>query len=597
MTELSILIPARNEIFLSRTIEDILEHIEGDTEVIAVLDGAWADPPIADHDRVTLVHHSESIGQRAATNEAAKLSQARFVLKADAHCSFSQGFDIALMQDCQYDWTIIPEMRNLHAFDWQCQQCGHRVYQGPHPTSCEKCDNCTDFEMLIVWKPRAHTRSRHMRFDSDLHFQYWREFKKRPEAQDKLSPTMSLVGACWMMHRERYWELGGMDERHGSWGAMGTEIACKSWLSGGQLMCSRKAWFAHLFRTQSGFKFPYPLSGSQVNQAREHSNQLWKGNNWEGQKYPLSWLLEKFWPIPGWTEEELQAQKESEKSETGKSWQLSSHQLNNQLHNPTIQSIYQPHIDAQFNVAKGLTSKGIVYYTDNRLDALIAQAVQSQIINSVNSHEIVSVSLQPIRGFGENIVLDEERGILTMFKQILAGLQASEADIIFFCEHDCLYHPSHFDFTPPREDTFYYNTNVFKVRLSDGHALRVDDCKQTSGLCAYRSLLLEHYQKRVETVEQQGFTRRMGFEPGTHGRKERIDDYKAESWQSEYPNIDIRHEHCLTPSRWRKDQFRNQRYTVGWTEASEVPGWGRTSDRFEELLNDIITRSRQNGIP
>ena len=49
MTDLSVLIPARNEMFLKNTIEDILTHAEGDTEIIAVLDGAWADPPLHDH--------------------------------------------------------------------------------------------------------------------------------------------------------------------------------------------------------------------------------------------------------------------------------------------------------------------------------------------------------------------------------------------------------------------------------------------------------------------------------------------------------------------------------------------------------------------
>ena len=39
MKDLSILIPARNEQFLKRTIDDILENIEADTEIIAVLDG------------------------------------------------------------------------------------------------------------------------------------------------------------------------------------------------------------------------------------------------------------------------------------------------------------------------------------------------------------------------------------------------------------------------------------------------------------------------------------------------------------------------------------------------------------------------------
>ena len=95
----------------------------------------------------------------------------------------------------------------------------------------------------------------------------------------------------------------------------------------------------------------------------------------------------------------------------------------------------------------------------------------------------------------------------------------------------------------------------------------------TSQLCAMRSLLLEHYQKRVEIVRERGFTRKMGFEPGTHGRKERVDDYKCETWMSPAPNLDIRHGHNLTRSRWKKSQFRNQRFTKGWEEANGVEGW------------------------
>ena len=51
-----------------------------------------------------------------------------------------------------------------------------------------------------------------------------------------------------------------------------------------------------------------------------------------------------------------------------------------------------------------------------------------------------------------------------MFKQILAGLEALDTDIVFFCEHDVLYYPSHFDFRPLKKDVIYYNTNVWKVR-------------------------------------------------------------------------------------------------------------------------------------
>jgi hypothetical protein len=139
---------------------------------------------------------------------------------------------------------------------------------------------------------------------------------------------------------------------------------------------------------------------------------------------------------------------------------------------------------------------------------------------------------------------------------------------VFMCEHDVLYHPSHFEFTAgPRDDTFYYNTHVFRVR-EDGFAVRTADCRQTSGLCAGRELLVQHYRERVRRVEQEGFSRRMGFEPGTHRRAERVDDYGSERWESAFPNLDIRHGNALTPSRWSPDQYRNKRYAEGWTETT-----------------------------
>ena len=85
-------------------------------------------------------------------------------------------------------------------------------------------------------------------------------------------------------------------------------------------------------------------------------------------------------------------------------------------------------------------------------------------------------------------------------------------------------------------------------------------------------------------VEADGFTRRMGFEPGTHGRAERVDDYKCDTWMSDRPNLDIRHGQNLTQTRWSKEQFRNQRYTKGWAIAGEVPGWGQTEGHMTELL-------------
>lgn len=535
MPDLSILIPSRNEVFLRRTIEDILEHSGANTEVIAVLDGAWADPPIPDHDRVTLIYHPESIGQRAATNEAAKLSNAKYVMKVDAHCSFDQGFDVKMMDAMQDDWTMVPVMKNLHAFDWVCKKCGDRRYQGPDPTSCPKCDG-VEFERDVVWRAKPSPNSTSYRFDRDLRFKYFGEYKKRQEGD--LVDTMSLQGSCFMATREKYWELGLCDESWGSWGQQGTEVSLKTHLSGGRVICNRLTWYAHLFRTQPGFSWPYPAPGKSQQKARQICQDIFLNDRWPKATHKLQWLIDKFSPVPDW-----------EPSTNG-------------------------------------VDKAVIYYTDNRLDPHLMKTCQAQLRRVANGIPVIAVSLKPIEFGDKNIVVDAERGYLTMFRQILAGLEASDADVVFLAEHDILYSKNHLEFTPDQKDRYFYNTNVWKVRVDDGHALHYL-CQQTSGLCAYRSLLLDHYKERVRRVETEGFSRRMGFEPGTHNRKERVDDYKASSWMSDKPNIDLRHEHNLTPSRWRKDQFRNQKYTKGWTEAEEVPGWGHTKDRMEEFLANL----------
>ena len=58
--DLSIIIPARNEMFTAKTVENILENIEADTEFIVVLDGALTDPGIPKHDKVNIIKNGEA---------------------------------------------------------------------------------------------------------------------------------------------------------------------------------------------------------------------------------------------------------------------------------------------------------------------------------------------------------------------------------------------------------------------------------------------------------------------------------------------------------------------------------------------------------
>ena len=124
---------------------------------------------------------------------------------------------------------------------------------------------------------------------------------------------MSLQGSCFMLTRDKYWELNICDENFGSWGSQGIEVAVKTWLSGGKVLVNQLTWYAHMFRTQGGdFGFPYELSGSAVSHAKKTAKELFFNNTWEKQIYPLSWLVEKFWPVPGWTDEHLTKLKSSD---------------------------------------------------------------------------------------------------------------------------------------------------------------------------------------------------------------------------------------------------------------------------------------------
>jgi len=298
---LSILVPSRNEMFLSRTVKDIVTNMRANTEIIVVLDGQWAEPPIDQHKDVSVIYLPESIGQRAATNLVAKMAQGEYLMKVDAHCAFGEGFDEILLADIKPDITMVPLMKNLHAFDWVCADCEWRGYQGPTPEKCPECSSdCVDRDILWIAKPSPNSTS--YRFTPKLEFKYFGEYKKKQKGD--LVETMSLQGSCWMAHRDKYFGLNLCDESWGSWGGQGSEVAIKTWLSGGKVICNKKTWYAHLFRTQGGdFGFPYSNPGSEQKKAKNKLREVFLNDKWEHAIHPLSWLVAKFAPVPGWHDE------------------------------------------------------------------------------------------------------------------------------------------------------------------------------------------------------------------------------------------------------------------------------------------------------
>lgn len=211
-----------------------------------------------------------------------------------------------------YDLTIdgLPEILTESGVVHNCYHCGWKKYQGPTPEKCPQCGKGDKIRKKMMWVGKHNPQSWSYCFDSEPHFRYFEEYKHRSGIKEQAikkgwSETMSLQGSFFMATREKYWELELSGEEIGSWGNQGIEVACKTWLSGGRVLVNHNTWYAHLFRTQGGdFGFPYPQSGREVQKTKQKTWDMFFGG-FEQQIHPVSWLIKKFWPVNGWTDESL----------------------------------------------------------------------------------------------------------------------------------------------------------------------------------------------------------------------------------------------------------------------------------------------------
>ena len=214
-------------------------------------------------------------------------------------------------------------------------------------------------------------------------------------------------------------------------------------------------------------------------------------------------------------------------------------------------------------------SKGGIYYTDFHVSQEIMTACLDHL-KRVFTGEIVSVSLNKPVDLGTNVVLKgAERSYPTMVKQVVIGLEKLTTNYVYFLEHDVLYHLSHFDFVPSRDDLFYYNVNNWRWDYPYDHLITYGGLTSLSMLCCSRELALDHYRRRLAHIYDSGLSeiksgeptwvRQMGYEPGTKPRRRGgFSDEGHEKWRSEYPNIDIRHRQTYSPPKVYLKNFKHQ---------------------------------------
>lgn len=286
----SVVIPSRNEQFLYKTVNDVLQKATGEIEVIVVLEGYW--PPteeIINNPRVTYLHNPEPVGMRTAINSGVAISKGSHIMKLDAHCMVDEGFDEKLKADCQDHWIVVPRRKRLDAENW--------VISDTH-----KID--IDYEYL------KHPSKTGLKGD------IWNELSiKRSSKEFEIDDKMTFQGSCYFMSRKHWDWLGGLsNEGYGSFIREAQEIGLKTWLghSEGRVVVNKKTWYAHLHK---GTKYGrgYFLNKKETQKGNAYCDDFWFNNRWDKRIHNISWLIEKFWPVPTWTDEMMKELKDNEK--------------------------------------------------------------------------------------------------------------------------------------------------------------------------------------------------------------------------------------------------------------------------------------------
>lgn len=285
MAKVSVIIPARNEIFLGKTIADLLAKAGGDVEVVAVLDGYWPDPVLPDDPRLVLIHRSTPRGMRDGINSAAAVAKGEYLMKVDAHCMFAEGYDLTLQADCADNWVVIPRRYSLDAEAWKIDD------NGKPPR---------DYHYICF----PHWDKDH---DAGMHgVEWWARGKERADSRYDIDETMSFQGSCWFMTRRHWQRLGGMSEiGYGTFTQEPQEIGNKTWLGGGAVMTNKKTWYAHLHKgSRYGRMWRMGrIDEELIRQGHAYSANYWMTNAWPERVHDFEWFIGRFSPVPSWGED------------------------------------------------------------------------------------------------------------------------------------------------------------------------------------------------------------------------------------------------------------------------------------------------------
>ena len=277
MPSVSVILAARGEKHLARMVAHLFERLTDDTEIIVVQDG----PPyqaLPERPRLR-VFNRQYAGLKPSVNFAAAEARGEYLLKLDAHCAVSEGLDVVLRRDMEPNWMVVPRFYTLDGDTW-APAAGK-----PH----------NDYWLLDC--PLTDRRGYRFRAGG-----YWFERTAARAGVGPMDETMTHHGSAWFVRRDFFLDkLRGMQvEGYGLSYMEPADLGLRTWLGPweGRVMVNKAGWYGHLHQQASARG--YGISMNEINRSYLWTANYWMRNAWPEAVKPLSWLIERFWPVPTW---------------------------------------------------------------------------------------------------------------------------------------------------------------------------------------------------------------------------------------------------------------------------------------------------------
>jgi hypothetical protein len=220
-----------------------------------------------------------------------------------------------------------------------------------------------------------------------------------------------------------------------------------------------------------------------------------------------------------------------------------------------------------------MTDITIIYLTQNLLPERWVEFQLRTLFESIGGAPIITISRKPVPIVGQHIIQTEPSRASNVYWQMLKAAKLATTKYIGVAEDDSLYVQDHFNFIPPRDDTFYYNCSRWSLFTWSTPMYSWRDRKTNACLIANRELVIEALEERFAKYPN-------GTPDGATGELGRARTDKALGltkrkeayFYTNNPIIQVDHEFGLD------ERSKRHRKNWGSLRAYDIPTWGKAED-------------------